>query len=91
MRKGWWNCRTVLTKLLTHSTRISRRCFTEMPVSSRLLAKSCGVAGMVSLPVTKEHAIAVAGLRRAENTPPHNDPFDSYRYGQIAAEPLERD
>lgn len=48
----------------------------KMPIFSRLLAEGCDVAGMLSLPVTKEHAIAVTNLSRAENTPPHNDPFD---------------
>lgn len=58
----------------------------KMPVSSRLLAESCGMAGMVSLPVTKEHAIAVAELNRAENTPPHNDPFDRILIAQAKTE-----
>lgn len=58
----------------------------KMPISSRLLAESCGMAGMVSLPVTKEHAIAVTGLSHAENTPPHNDPFDRMLIAQAKTE-----
>lgn len=48
----------------------------KIPVSSQLLTEGCDMAGMISLPITKEHAMAVACLNRAENTPPHNDPFD---------------
>lgn len=58
----------------------------KMPISSKLLADSCDMAGMVSLPVTKEHAIAVTGLRLAENTPPHNDPFDRMLIAQAKTE-----
>ena len=57
-----------------------------MPVSSRLLAEGCDMAGMVSLPITKEHAIAVAGLSLVENAPPHNDPFDRMLIAQAKTE-----
>lgn len=58
----------------------------KMPISSRLLAESCETADMFSLPITKEHAIAVASLNRAENTPPHNDPFDRILIAQAKTE-----
>lgn len=58
----------------------------KMPISSRLLAECCNMADMVSLPVTKEHAIAVSGLSLAENTPPHNDPFDKMLIAQAKTE-----
>lgn len=58
----------------------------KMPISSKLLADSCDIAGMVSLPVTKEHAITAAGLNRIENTPPHNDPFDRMLIAQAKTE-----
>lgn len=58
----------------------------RMPISSRMLIESCEMAGMVSLPVTKEHAAAVAGLSLVENTPPHNDPFDKMFIAQAKAE-----
>ena len=44
------------------------------------------MAGMISLPVTKEHAMAVTRLSRAENTPPHNDPFDKMLIAQAKTE-----
>ena len=41
----------------------------KIPVSSQLLTEGCDRAGMISLPVTKEHTMAVTGLRRTETTP----------------------
>lgn len=58
----------------------------KMPISSQLLADSCETADMLSLPITKEHAIAVEGLRRVKNTPPHNDPFDRILIAQAKTE-----
>ncbi len=58
----------------------------KMPISSQLLAESCETADMLSLPITKEHAIAVTSLSRAENTPPHNDPFDRILIAQAKTE-----
>ncbi len=52
----------------------------------QLLALCCETADMRSLPITKEHAIAVTSLRRAENTPPHNDPFDRILIAQAKME-----
>lgn len=60
----------------------------KMPVSSQLLAKNCEMADMRSLPITKEHAIAVANLSRAKNTPPHNDPFDRILIAQAKTEDM---
>lgn len=58
----------------------------KIPVSSQLLVEGCDMAGMLSLPITKEHAMAVSGLSRVENTPPHNDPFDRILIAQAKAE-----
>ena len=58
----------------------------KMPISSQLLVKGCDMAGMSSLPVTKEHAMTVSALSRAENAPPHNDPFDRILIAQAKAE-----
>lgn len=60
----------------------------KMPISSRLLTESCATAGMFSLPITKEHAIAVTNLHRKENTPPHNDPFDKMLIAQAKIEDM---
>ncbi len=58
----------------------------KIPVSSQLLTEGCDMAGMFPLPVTKEHAMAVTRLSRAENTPPHNDPFDKMLIAQAKTE-----
>ncbi len=57
----------------------------KMPISGGLLAESCDMADMLSLPITKEHALA-AGLRRGENTPPHKAPFDKILIAQAKSE-----
>lgn len=58
----------------------------KMPVFSQLLALCCETADMCSLPITKEHALAVTSLRHAENTPPHNGPFDRILIAQAKME-----
>lgn len=58
----------------------------KMPISGQLLAESCEMANMLSLPITKEHAMAAANLSRAENTQPHNDPFDRMLIAQAKTE-----
>lgn len=58
----------------------------KMPISSQLLAEGCDKADMRSLPITREHVIAVTCLSRAKNTPPHNDPFDRILIAQAKTE-----
>ena len=58
----------------------------KMPISGQLLVKSSDEAKMCSLPVTKEHALAISTLRREENTPPHQDPFDRMLIAQAKTE-----
>lgn len=52
----------------------------------QLLVSCSDGAGILSLPVTKVHALMLDTLRRAENTPPHNDPFDRMLIAQAKAE-----
>lgn len=58
----------------------------KMPISSQLLVDNCEAAYMSSLPITKEHAMAVSSLHRGEKTPPHNDPFDRILIAQAKVE-----
>ena len=58
----------------------------KMPISSWLLDESCDMAGMLSLPITKEHVFAVMSLSRANDTPPHNNPFDRILIAQAKNE-----
>ena len=58
----------------------------KMPVSGYDLAKGCEIAGMVVVPITKEHALSLNTLHRIENAPPHNDPFDRMLIAQAKAE-----
>ncbi len=60
----------------------------KMPVSGELLMECCERASMVSLPITKTHAVAVNRLRRVENAPPHNDPFDRMLLAQAKVESM---
>ena len=60
----------------------------KMPVSGELLMECCEKAGMASLPIVKEHTIAVNRLQRRENEPPHNDPFDRMLLAQARVENL---
>ncbi len=58
----------------------------KMPISGQLLVCSSEEAKMRSLPITKMHALMLDTLQRAENTPPHNDPFDRMLIAQAKTE-----
>ncbi len=58
----------------------------RMPVSGEMLMEWSDNAGMLSLPIVKAHAVAVNQLRRKENEPPHNDPFDRMLLAQAKVE-----
>ena len=58
----------------------------KMPVSGKLLMECSEQAGMMSLPIIKEHTVAVNELRRKEGEPPHNDPFDKILIAQAKCE-----
>lgn len=60
----------------------------KMPVSGELLMECSEKAGMISLPIVREHAVAVNRLQRRANEPPHNDPFDRMLLAQAKAENL---
>ena len=46
----------------------------------------CEEAGFKELPFTEKHALEIENLKRYENTPPHNDPFDKMMLCQAIAE-----
>ena len=52
------------------------------------IAEFCKEAGIKELPFTEKHALELVNLKRCENTPPHNDPFDKMMLCQAIAEDM---
>ena len=50
------------------------------------LAKGCDENGFTALPVLNRHTFALETLKRSENAPRHNDPFDRIMLAQAKAE-----
>lgn len=50
------------------------------------LAKYCAEAGFFNLPVYDKHVFAMETLKRPDDAPKHNDPFDRLLIGQAKAE-----
>lgn len=50
------------------------------------IANCCQKAGIKVLPFNEKHALELVNLKRRENTPPHNDPFDKMMLCQVIAE-----
>ena len=50
----------------------------KMPISGEDLAKYCKKAGFILLEIKESHIFALKSLRRSENAPKHNDPFDNF-------------
>jgi len=57
-------------------------------ISGSLLAKGCEDNGYIALPVFNKHVSALETLKRLENAPRHNDPFDRIMVAQAKAENL---
>lgn len=57
-------------------------------INGDLLAKGCEDNGYMVLPVFNKHVSALETLKRLENAPPHNDPFDRIMIAQAKAENL---
>ena len=53
------------------------------------IANRCQKVGIKVLPYTEKHALGLANLKRYENTPPHNDPFDRMMLCQAIAENMQ--
>ena len=58
----------------------------KMPVTGAEIVKFCQESGFKILPPSDLHALTVEKLKRRENTPPHNDPFDKMMLCQAIAE-----
>ena len=58
----------------------------RMPVTGDEIIDFCEGAGFKLLPLTDKHTLQAKNLKRRENTPPHNDPFDKMMLCQAVAE-----
>ena len=53
------------------------------------LAKGCDENGFIALPALNQHSFALETLKRSENAPRHNDPFDRIMLAQAKAEGMK--
>ena len=58
----------------------------KMPISGEDLAKYCKKAGFTLLEIKEPHIFALKSLKRSENAPKHNDPFDRIMLSQDKTE-----
>ena len=58
----------------------------KMPVTGKEIMNFCQESGFKILLPLAEHTLTVEKLKRRENTPPHNDPFDKMMLCQAVAE-----
>lgn len=61
---------------------------TRIPFSGVELAEYCKKAGFIHLSMIQEHAFLLSSLKRDEQAPSHNDPFDRIFIAQAKAENL---
>jgi len=69
--------------LLKHERRPDR-----IPFDAADFSRACAEAGFIPLPLLDRHILAVPGLARPADAPPHNDPFDRLLLAQAKAERL---
>lgn len=60
----------------------------KIRMSGSLFEKGCEDNGYIVLPVFNQHVSALETLKRPENAPKHNDPFDRILIAQAKAENL---
>lgn len=60
----------------------------KLRLDGSLLEKGCEDNGYIVLPVFNKHAVALETLKRSENAPKHNDPFDRIMIAQAKTETL---
>ncbi len=60
----------------------------KLRINGSLLEKGCEDNGYSVLPVFNKHVSALETLKRPENAPQHNDPFDRIMVAQAKAENL---
>ena len=58
----------------------------DMPTTGEEIFAFCEKAGFQYLPLKPEHTLHAKNLKRYENTPPHNDPFDKIMLCQAIVE-----
>ena len=58
----------------------------KLPVSGAEFMHYCEESGYHKLPIDDLHVKELAGLKRDESAPPHNDPFDRIMLSQAKAE-----
>ena len=61
----------------------------NMPVSEEEFVALCEKTGFTQLPVKIEHIFLLKTLKRADNSPKHNDPFDRMLLSQAKYEELK--
>jgi len=61
----------------------------NMPITGAEIVSFCEEAGFKVLPFTEKHALEMKNLKRYENTPPHNDPFDKMILSQAIVENMQ--
>lgn len=57
-------------------------------MSGNLLEKGCEENGYIVLPILNKHVSVLETLKRQDNAPKHNDPFDRIMIAQAKAESL---
>lgn len=60
----------------------------RLRINGSLLEKGCEENGYFVLPILNKHVSALETLKRAENAPRHNDPFDKIMIAQAKTEGL---
>lgn len=60
----------------------------EMSIGAQALVQFCIESGFQRVPVREEHIYLLRTLHRAENAPPHHDPFDRIMVCQCIADDL---
>ncbi len=70
----------VTIKHLSHPDRLK--------ISGSKLAEACDMLGFYHLPITRIHVKMLENLKRPDNAPAHNDPFDKILIAQAKSENL---
>lgn len=69
----------VAIKRLTHPDKITA-------LTPKELVNFCKESGLLELPLKLEHVYTLETLKRADNSPPHKDPFDRILISQAKSE-----
>lgn len=60
----------------------------RLRMNGNLLEKGCEENGYIALPILNKHVSALETLKRSNDAPKHNDPFDRILIAQAKAESL---